>query len=175
MSRTVAPLALALSALLAVAGCGLGSDAPAAPAAVPLPESFWSPTEPSGAVPVSVVKKSAKTGDEVVLIGRAGGEKKTFSEGLASFFVVDATIPACGEKGVPDDCKTPWDYCCEDKTELRAAMATVEFRDGGKVLRSAPRGFHGLDHLKTVVVAGKAERDDAGNLTVVASRIFVRP
>ena len=37
------------------------------------------------------------------------------------------------------------------------------------------RGFHGLDHLKKVVVRGTAEKDPQGNLTVVAKGVFVRP
>jgi hypothetical protein len=35
-------------------------------------------------------------------------------------------------------------------------------------------GWNGVDHLKTVVVKGRAERDSAGNLTIAASGVFVR-
>ena len=74
-----------------------------------------------------------------------------------------------------DVCPTPWDYCCEDSTKLRAATATVEFREGADVRKTTARGFHGVDHLKTVVVRGAAEKDAAGNLTIVATGVFVRP
>jgi hypothetical protein len=33
----------------------------------------------------------------------------------------------------------------------------------------------GAKELSTVVVKGKAKRDDAGNLTVLASGVYVRP
>jgi hypothetical protein len=54
-------------------------------------------------------------------------------------------------------------------------MVTVEFRGANGVLAAAVRGFHGLDHLKTVVVSGRAEKDDAGNVVVVADSVHVRP
>jgi hypothetical protein len=74
-----------------------------------------------------------------------------------------------------DDCPTPWDYCCDDQTEVAQATMTVEFREGEKPLKTGVRGFHGLDHLTHVVVTGKAQKDELGNLSVLADGLFIRP
>ena len=47
-------------------------------------------------------------------------------------------------------------------------------REGSSALKSNILGWNGLDHLKTVVVTGRVERDPAGNLTIAAKGVFVR-
>ena len=37
------------------------------------------------------------------------------------------------------------------------------------------RKLLGVKELSTVVIQGKATRDDQGNLTVAATKVFVRP
>jgi hypothetical protein len=55
-------------------------------------------------------------------------------------------------------------------------MATVKFVDAnGKTIESDARQLLGLKELQSVVVKGKAQRDEAGNLTVLASGVFVQP
>jgi hypothetical protein len=44
----------------------------------------------------------------------------------------------------------------------------------GKPLAGDARQLLGLKELQTVVVHGKAQRDEAGNLTVLAEGVFVR-
>ena len=52
----------------------------------------------------------------------------------------------------------------------------VKFVDeNGKSVETDARELLGVKELQTVVVTGKAQRDDAGNLTVLASGLFVRP
>jgi hypothetical protein len=174
-SRSRFLLTAAVSALLI--SCGDKPPPPAGPGSVSsaLPESYFLAAEPAGAVDVLAAKKAVKTGDKVVIVGRVGGAKSVFGDTRAIFTIVDKALKPCGEDGMPDPCPTAWDYCCEDSTHLRASTATIEFRDGGAVRKTTARGFHGVDHLKTVVVRGVAERDDAGNLTVVADGVFVRP
>jgi hypothetical protein len=46
--------------------------------------------------------------------------------------------------------------------------------DSGKIVRQDARQLLQLKELDTVVVQGKARRDRAGNLSIVASRIHVR-
>jgi hypothetical protein len=174
--RSTRAVALVFLALWCGACGEAAAPTPAVAAAVaPLPESYYAAVEPAAAKPVGAVKTAAKTGDAVVVVGRVGGERKVFSERRASFLLVDPELKACGEHGFDDPCKYPWDYCCEDKAKLRAGMVTVEFRGANGVLAAAVRGFHGLDHLKTVVVSGRAEKDDAGNVVVVADSVHVRP
>jgi hypothetical protein len=123
--------------------------------------------------PVLAVRSDAKSGDEVVVRGRA----KDFVAGVAAFTIVDPTLIACSDEGDPmeDTCKTPWDYCCTPGSEVAAASATIEFRDASGPIGISAEGFRGLAHLDKVVVRGKVERDSSGNMTVVASSFTFTP
>jgi len=99
------------------------------------------------------------------------GEVQDFVGGLASFKLADHALTNCSEMEGEDHCKTPWDFCCEDPAALARGLATVEFREGGQPLARAVRGFHGIDHLTDVVVAGVLHVDAQGNLLVVADSI----
>jgi hypothetical protein len=138
--------------------------------AVRPPDSFALTSEPPGARPVKELLQKAASGEEVVAVGRVGEEV----QGLAAFRLVDASLRACNEMEMPDNCKTPWDYCCTPAEEIRKVVASVELREGGSALKADVIGWNGVDHLKTVVVKGRAERDSAGNLTIAASGVFVR-
>jgi len=136
--------------------------------------AYLLPDEPAGAKNVMEVKQVAKDGDEVLMIGRVGGEKRPFLEGLAGFTIVDASLKSCAD--IPGDtCPTPWDYCCEDPVEVKRGKALVKFVDAnGNTLKKDARELLGVSLLQTVVVRGKAKRDDEGNLTVLASAVHVR-
>jgi hypothetical protein len=55
-------------------------------------------------------------------------------------------------------------------------MATVKVVDGdGQTVKGDARQLLGLKELNTVVVKGRARRDEAGNLTVLASGLYRRP
>jgi hypothetical protein len=136
-----------------------------------LPAKFLLATPPPGAKPVAEVRGSAKTGDQVVVSGIVGGAKEPFASAAAVFTIVDASEKAC----TPDECEVPWDFCCVPPDRLAKSMVTVEFHEGGGAMKTSARGFHGLDHMKNVVVTGKARRDDAGNVVVVADGIYIRP
>jgi len=45
---------------------------------------------------------------------------------------------------------------------------------GGSALEADLLGWNGFDHMKTVVVQGRVERDSTGNITLAASGVFVR-
>ncbi|MDF1742735.1 MAG: hypothetical protein P1V19_03515 [Gimesia sp.] len=130
-------------------------------------------SEPAGAKEVIQARKSAKNDEEVVLVGRIGGSENPWIEGRAAFSIVDNSLKACSD--IPGDgCDKPWDYCCETD-KLPTAMALIKVVDAeGKLINSDARKLFKLKELQTVVVKGKAKRDDAGNLTVFASGIFVR-
>jgi hypothetical protein len=110
---------------------------------------------------------------DVTLVGRIGGSLSPFVSGRASFTVVDASLVPCSENP-GDTCPTPWDYCC-DTDKLPAATAVVKLvdADGATVAKDAKRDL-GMKELQTVVVKGKAKRDEAGNLTVLAPAVFVK-
>ncbi len=164
---------LVLAGLLA-AGCGKEEAAAPGSGASADGAKYLLTAEPAGAKGVLETRKEAKDGDEVVLVGRIGGSKKPWVEGRAGFWIVDASFKACNEKA-DDDCTTPWDYCCDPPEELAKAKATVKVvDDNGQTVPVDARQLLGVKELNTVVVKGRAKRDDKGNLTILASGLFVR-
>ncbi|MAG55296.1 MAG: hypothetical protein CMJ83_03310 [Planctomycetes bacterium] len=133
-----------------------------------IPEARWSSTPLANAEPVGKVRADAKDGAEVIISGKV----KQFVEGRAALTLVDIKLKSCDQlEG--DNCETPWDYCCVDPTEIAANAITVEVRSSdNRLIREGLKGFHGLDHLQTLSVCGKLSRDDAGNVTVVATSIY---
>jgi hypothetical protein len=168
-----------LTAALA-AGCSQSNPPAASVESVrgtPAPEGakYLLVAEPAGAESVKGVRQSAKDGDEVVVVGRIGGSEKPWIEGRAGFHIVDASFTPCNEKP-GDTCATPWDYCCDAKEDLAKGMATVKVVDDqGQTVPADARRLLGLKELDTVVVRGRAKRDDQGNLTVLAVGIHRRP
>jgi hypothetical protein len=151
--------------LLLLAACG-GSE----PSAVSLvPEHYRLERPLAAARDVIEVRAHAAAGEVVEVRGVAA----EFVDGLAAFTLVDAALPDCRRDGMQSPCDTPWDYCCTDPQELAAASVTVELHEGDRVLRHDLRGFDGLDHLVPVDVRGRVERDEAGNVTVVADGLLV--
>lgn len=124
--------------------------------------------EPSGAKNVIDIRKEARDGDEVIVVGRIGGSAKPFT-GRAAFTLVDLSLEPCDDDG----CGNPW--CSVDRDELKRATTLVKFVDGeGKTLADDVRPALGLKALQTVVVRGQVRREGAG-LAVVASSLHVRP
>lgn len=169
---------LMLVAFLLAAGCSR-QDSPQAgpqpreeikndPAALAEGKKYLLGQEPAAARGVIDVRKEAKDGDEVTVVGRVGGAVNPFTPGRATFLIVDPSLKPA------EACSCPWDYCESPEEELAAARATVKFLDNqGKTLQAAAKDIFGIKELTTVVIKGKARREE-GNLTVVADGIFVR-
>jgi hypothetical protein len=136
-------------------------------------KQFLLAKEPEGAVDVLALRKEAKDQQDVVVVGRIGGRSNPWIKGMAVFPIVDRSLKPCNEiEG--DTCKTPWDFCCEPN--LAKATVLVMFNDAsGKVIKKDPRELLHVKELQTVVITGKAKRDKSGNVTVMASKLHVRP
>lgn len=166
---TVAALAIAAAAV--VAGCGSSSapqeaSAPSAEGAV-----YRLAAEPAGAQGVEEARTDVKDDEEVTLVGRIGGEPNPWVAGQAAFMVMDSALKPCG---TDEGCPTPWDCCCDPNLSPET-KAMVKIVDGnGKTVTLDARQALGLKELQTVVVRGRAKRDEAGNLTVLADGVFVR-
>lgn len=130
-------------------------------------------TEPAGASDVINVRESASDGDHVVITGRIGGGENPWIEGRAAFSLVDGSLKACSD--IPgDQCKKPWDYCCvTDKIPTSTALVKI-VDENGKLVKADARKLLGVKELSTVVIKGTAQRDDAGNLTVLANGVYVK-
>jgi len=177
MSKFVKPwlVALLLTGALA-AGCNQRSG-PAGPAAAGAGGKYLLAAEPAGARGVKEARQEVKDGDEVVVVGTIGGSVKPWIEGRAGFWIVDPSLPSCKNMEMEGEvCPTPWDYCCTPKEMLVKAMATVKVVDAnGQTVPTDARELLGVKELQTVVVKGRAKRDDEGNLTVLAEGVYRRP
>ena len=132
---------------------------------------FTLSVEPADAMPVGAARESVQNDDSVTLVGTIGGSMKPFVDGLVAFTIVDPKVPYCSGD---DTCPTPWDYCCT-QDQVKENIATVKFVDQeGNLVEGDARKLLNVSELSTVVVQGKAKRDEQGNLTVTANKIFVR-
>ena len=156
--------------LTGLVGC---SSQPESPPVASGGSEYLLTAEPSGAQEVLQAISDAGNDEEVVVVGRIGGEVNPWVEGLAAFSIVDRKLKACNDiEG--DNCATPWDYCCE--AELAKSKTLVEIVDGNdSTVKTDARQLLNLKELQTVVVKGKAARDEANNLTVLATGVYVMP
>ncbi len=158
-----------LLGLTSLAGCGHPSNASPADSEVKsvvrLTDVLLS-DEPEGALGVIELREQAKDEKKVVLLGRIGGATSPWVEGRAAFVVVDASIQLCDEgQGV---CS-----CCQDKVCDATALVKVVDKQG-RMFKSDARDLLNVKENELVVVSGRAKRDDAGNLTVLATGVYVR-
>jgi hypothetical protein len=56
----------------------------------------------------------------------------------------------------------------------KATLLVMFVDDKGRIIKQDPREMFGVKELSTVVIQGKAKRDKAGNVTVLASKIHIR-
>jgi hypothetical protein len=161
--------------LLAVllAGCGSSQTETSVSNAASDGSKYLLSSEPSGAQDVKVLLESAQDGDDVTVVGRIGGDENPWIDGQAAFDVADLSLTPCNEiEG--DNCPKPWDYCCEPERDAhRTVVMVVDER--GHVVRVGAKELLNLQELQTVVVRGKATRDSAGNLSVLATGVYVEP
>jgi hypothetical protein len=151
------------------AGCSQSDQAAQGPADNGVQNGYLLAEEPQGATGVTEARQASA--DEVTVVGRVGGSPDPFVEGMAAFTIVDPEIPSCAAE---EDCPTPWDYCCQlDRVKNGIAMVKVVDAQGKPVATDA-RELLGVKGLSTVVVRGDAQRDDQGNLTVLAEKVYVR-
>lgn len=166
-------LSVALSLLL---GCSQSGPVPkdlSSPVAAPA-STYLLTEKPEHIQGVAEARNSATNGDEasgeIAVEGRIGGSEKPFVDGVAAFTIVDPAIPYCQ---ADEGCPTPWDYCCQtDQLKTGTALVKIVGADGNPILKDA-RELLGVKELSRVVVLGKASRDEAGNLTVLAEKIHI--
>lgn len=160
--------------LLPTLGCGQAAPPAASGPASAGNSAYLLTAEPTGAKGVKQVRTDAQDTEDVTLVGRIGGDTDPWIKGQAAFLVVDTALKPCNEKD-DDGCPTPWDYCC-DTDDLPANKLMVKVVDAaGTPVATDARELLGVKELQTIVVKGKAKRDSEGNVTVLASGIYVRP
>jgi hypothetical protein len=176
MIRNTAIAGAAAAVLALVSGCAEQREQPVAASSATEAAAAGSGLEklvvaglPNQTIGVLAAKQEKKTGDKVVLTGRV----KDFVEGAAVLTVADLSLRDCKTRG--DQCATPWDYCCETKEAMTSGSATVKLSDSaGDPLMQGLKGVGGIDHLVDIAAEGRVERDEAGNLIVVAEKLYVK-
>lgn len=155
-----------------IIGCGKSdSDSLEKSVSEPTGKQFLAMEEPAKTMPVGAARESVKDGDAVALLGHIGGSTEPFVNGLAAFTIVDPKVeycpPECG-------CPTPWDYCCAEN-EVKDNIATIKIvNEKGSPVPESAQQLLGVKELSLVVVQGTAKRDEQGNLSVLAEKVFVK-
>ena len=129
--------------------------------------------EPDGAQTVIATREAENDGEDILIEGRIGGSGNPWTDGRVAFTIVDPSLKACSD--IPGDkCPRPWDYCCETH-KLPGATALVKLVDAdGELLKGDAKEVLNVKELSTEVIKGKAKRDEAGNLTVLASGVYIK-
>lgn len=151
------------------------SQTPAPAATVSIPASLFASEAPADARNVADLKKSAESGQEIVVAGRIGGSVAPFVDGRAVFTLADSNMKACDEMKMSDACKTPWDYCCEPRENIVANTMTIQVVDGeGRPLKASLNGHDKLAPGARVIVKGKVAQKQDQTLVVNADSIYVK-
>jgi hypothetical protein len=160
---------LLLAGALALAGCAKS----AGDSTASTDPRYLLTEEPAGAADVIAVRNDAKDQDDVVVVGRIGGRVNPWIADSAAFSIVDRSLKPCSD--IPGDtCETPWDFCCDSRLP-QSTLLVMLYDSDNKLVRGDARRLLGVKELDTVVVRGKAKRDRDGNVSIVASKLYVVP
>ncbi|MCP5536180.1 MAG: hypothetical protein H7A51_08075 [Akkermansiaceae bacterium] len=171
-------LTLALCSSLALISCGekktSSTDTP--PATAVTLESIIVKEAPAHAQSITDVRKSIEVGKKVTLSGKIMGRKDPFVEGRALLMLGDPAIITSCDLRPSDSCQTPWDVCCDDNEDIKAATATIQVVDqDGKLIKQGFKGVHGIKELSQLVITGTiAEGSNADNLLINATAVYVK-
>ncbi len=153
-----------------MAGCGGAVD----PQVLRIREQFLTEKPLGSEQPVANIRKAFQSGDlkpETLFTIRVrinAGEVSPFSDGVARFFVTDATGHDGDESHDPHECP----FCRRD---VKSMMALVEFKDdSGQLLRIDTRELFDVHEFELLVLEGTGHLDEEEILVVSASRMFVK-
>lgn len=167
---------LALVGVLFALGCSGTSEAPDAAArriAAVDGSKYLLAEEPEDALGVIDARESAEDGAPITVVGRIGGSANPWVEGRAAFMLLDASmlVVAEGEEGAADELCLG-DCCADQRAGCTTLVKVVDAE--GRVLPADSRQLFGLAESDAVVVVGKAQKDQNGNVVVLASGVYVR-
>jgi hypothetical protein len=130
-----------LLAVLFLTACGGPDHDEPAPSPAHAPTSWLLEEDFEDALGVVAVKARAP-GEEVVVHGRV----RSTADGV--FVLVDDDAVQYCDIREGDECATPWDYCCENADDVRAASIVVEVQDAeGNPIAQADLGIRPVDHV----------------------------
>jgi hypothetical protein len=156
--------------LLCLLGCGeSASTIPGGPTSANFDPKWIAAEAPTDPLNVGEAREKVKDKQPIRMVGRIGGSPNPFVDGVAAFTLMDLSLPDCAGGDCSDD------GCCTPE-ELKRNLATVKFvNDYGKAVAVDARELLNVDAKSKVAVEGTAQRDEAGNLVVLAGRLYVYP
>lgn len=163
-------------AMIALTGCGSSSSPGELTQVTPVSidgSQFLLADEPEDAVGVIEARESAEDGAPVVVVGRIGGSANPWIQGRAAFLLLDASMSVVAEgqdSGGPELCTG--DCCASERLGCTTLVKVVDAN--GKLVAADSRQLLGVAENDTVVVRGKANKDESGNFVVLADGVFIR-
>ncbi|MCO6459695.1 MAG: hypothetical protein J5I93_30760 [Pirellulaceae bacterium] len=156
---------------LLLAGCADPGGSHGTSVAAPAPDATYLLVEaPDDVMEVAAARAAAQDQQQVTLVGHIGGSAEPFVSGVAAFTLVDTSLKWCPEE---EGCPTPWDYCC-DPGAVRDNLALVKIVDqAGLPVQRDARTLLGVKELSKVIVRGKVARDEHGNFTLLAEKVYL--
>lgn len=164
------------SAVLALIGCGSSSTSSEVAQVTPVSidgSKFILADEPEDAVGVIEARESAEDGAPVVVVGRIGGSANPWIKGRAAFLLLDASMSVVAEgedSGGPELCTG--DCCASERAGCTTLVKVVDA--DGKLVAADSRHLLGVAENDFVVVRGKVNKDESGNIIVLADGVFIR-
>lgn len=173
--KSLAYMWLVTAAATAFTGCS--KSMPAGESAIATPASidgskFLLADEPEEALGVIEARESAQDGASVVVVGRIGGAANPWIEGRAAFTLIDASKVMVAEGENEDGELCTGDCCAAERAGCTTLVKVVDA--SGKLIAADSRQLLGLAENDTVVVRGKANKDENGNFVVLAEGVYVR-
>lgn len=159
-------LTCSLFTLLALTACGDSQNGPPDVPASPAAQKLALAKDPGTALGV-VDAKAAGPAKTITVRGRI----YDINNSAVVFRIMDIAMDYCGQINPEDNCKTPWDFCCDTRDDIAANSLLVEARDatGQPIKTPALPGCRLLDDVK---VTGELIKDDHGNFVLLASGII---
>lgn len=180
LSSSIAiPLVVGVFALFALGGCGEhdhdhADGAAAAPAtAGPAWLLRELPADPQRIITIKASEHAV--GENVTVLGRIGGRTNPFVAGRGMMLIADDVHATPCDAMADDHCAIPWDFCCENPSVVKEALALVQLVDAdGNALATDIEGIGGLQGGAHVVIQGSVqESEDPSMLTIAATGIYL--
>jgi hypothetical protein len=151
---------------LFISGCGNDAPESSAPIAEKLPEQLFAKIS---ADPISVVAaKALKQGQSVIVKGKIMGDRQPFVDQRASFLLGDPAVITSCDLRHGDGCKTPWDTCCDDSTDIQKSTLNIQvLNPQGRIIKASLKGAGGLKELSQVIVKGKIDASSSAESTII--------
>ncbi len=133
--------------------------------------------EPADAVDIFDLRTTATAGNSVTFKGKVIGANQVFIDGLAVMIMGDPKKLTSCDLRPGDDCKRPWDVCCDLPKDKKSSILTVQIVDSsGRPVKKGLKGLAGIKELNHLTITGIVDKSSTkDNMLINATGIFVQP